>query len=46
MTIQEFALKTGLPPTTLRFYENKNLLLPACKRSRITLILCRSPSNT
>jgi DNA-binding transcriptional MerR regulator len=31
MTIQEFALKTGLPPTTLRFYENKNLLLPAAR---------------
>jgi DNA-binding transcriptional MerR regulator len=31
MTIQEFALKTGLPPTTLRFYENKKLLLPAAR---------------
>jgi DNA-binding transcriptional MerR regulator len=28
MTIQAFALKTGLPPTTLRFYENKLLLVP------------------
>jgi DNA-binding transcriptional MerR regulator len=28
MTIQEFALKTGLPPTTLRYYENKKLLIP------------------
>lgn len=28
MTIQSFATKTGLPPTTLRFYENKQLLVP------------------
>ncbi|BBH24319.1 hypothetical protein Back11_56640 [Paenibacillus baekrokdamisoli] len=28
MTIQAFALQTGLPPTTLRYYENKELLVP------------------
>ncbi|NIK77868.1 DNA-binding transcriptional MerR regulator [Paenibacillus castaneae] len=28
MTIQAFALQTGLPATTLRYYENKKLLVP------------------
>lgn len=28
MTIQAFASLTGLPPTTLRYYENKKLLVP------------------
>jgi DNA-binding transcriptional MerR regulator len=28
MTVQEFSIRTGLPPTTLRFYDRKNLLPP------------------
>jgi len=28
MTIQEFSSRTGIPKSTLRFYESKNLLLP------------------
>ncbi|MGE7091767.1 MerR family transcriptional regulator [Lysinibacillus sp. NPDC048646] len=28
MTIQEFSDRTGIPKSTLRFYESKNLLLP------------------
>lgn len=31
MTIQAFAIQTGLPPTTLRYYENKKLLVPATR---------------
>lgn len=29
MTIQEFSVKTGLPPSTLRYYDRKKLLVPS-----------------
>lgn len=29
MTIQAFSTKTGLPPSTLRYYDRQNLLVPA-----------------
>lgn len=31
VTIQTFSKKTGLSPSTLRFYDRKNLLVPACR---------------
>lgn len=31
LTVQEFSQKTGLAPSTLRFYDRKKLLIPECR---------------